>query len=117
MSYDVYGRVPTGAGEEAEAFYAGNYTSNCSRMWACAISGTFDDPKTSLADLDGSVCGDLVQLLESAQEHMRDPANDEKYRAMNPSNGWGEFVSAREFLHKILDGCRRHPLALLRVSH
>lgn len=117
MSYDVYGRIETGAGEEAEAFYAGNYTSNCSRMWACAISGTFDDPQTWLSDLDGRRCSELVPLLESAQSHMRDPASRDRYTAMNPSNGWGEFGSAAVYLDKILDGCRRHPLARLRVSH
>ena len=117
MSHDVYGRIPTGAGEEAEAFCAGNYTSNCSRMWACAISGTFDGPKTWLSDLDGRPCGELVPLLDAALRHMDDPANLAPYEAMNPDNGWGNFRSAREYLRKILDGCRSHPAAFLRVSH
>lgn len=50
MSYDVYGTIETGAGDYAEAFYAGNYTSNCSRMWCCALSGTFNDPQTWLSE-------------------------------------------------------------------
>jgi hypothetical protein len=116
MSHNVGGYIDTGAGEEAEAFDAGDYTSNCERMWACAISGTFDDPKTRLVDLHNKNCGELVPILTAAREHMEDPANRERYEAMNPANGWGGFDSARNYLIRILLGCRRHPLAHLNVS-
>ena len=117
MSYDVYGRISTGAGEFAEAFEAGNYTGNCAPMWRAAISGTFDSPQNGLASLDGSPCGSLVPVLEAALHHMDDPANRGRYEAMNPKNGWGDFDTARGYLRKILDGCRKHPLAFLHVSH
>ncbi len=115
MSYTVYARVSTGAGDYALAFDAGNYTSNCAAMWAAAISGTFDKPQTRLAHLDGRLCSEATPILERAMLHMWDPANLAQYEAMNPSNNWGNFATARKYLLAITEGCRKHPLAELRV--
>jgi hypothetical protein len=116
MSHNVGGYIDTGAGEEAEAFDAGNYTSNCSRMWACAIPGTFNEPEMWLGDLDGKPCGECVEILARAMGHMDNEMNRVQYEAMNPKNGWGVFESAREFLRRIFAGCQKHPLARLHVS-
>jgi hypothetical protein len=115
MSISVYGRIPTGAGEFAEAFDAGNYTGNCAPMWRAAISGTFDSPPRGLKDLEGFQCAACVLILQAAILHMDDPANRDRYLMMNPGTGFGDFESAREWLRNILDLCRKHPLAFLHV--
>ncbi len=116
MSHDVYGRIDTGNGEYATAFEAGNYTSNCSPMWAAAISGTFDKPQTRLADLEGKTCAECAEILAFAIGHMDNDLNRARYEELNPENGWGSFESAREYLRKIFRECQKHPLAYLHVE-
>ena len=115
MSISVYGLISTGAGKFAEAFDAGNYTGNCAAMWRAAISGTFESLPRGLKDLEGFQCAACEMILGEALLHMDDPTNRDRYLAMNPSTGFGDFESAREWLRKILAECRKHPLAFLHV--
>jgi len=40
----------------------------------------------------------------------------EKYKLLNPSNGWGSYEGALEFLQNVLVACTTHPLAKVYVS-
>ncbi len=83
-----------------------NYTSNVSRMWRTA--------GCDLYALKDRKAGDLVPYLERAIWAMRD--YPERYRAMEPDNGWGTYEGCLEFLEKILQGCYAVPSAIVRVS-
>jgi len=50
---------------------------------------------------------DGLALLES------DP---ERFKALNPSNGWGSYESLVEFVRKYLAACEKYPQARIKVS-
>jgi hypothetical protein len=107
MSYDLRltvdrgGPVPTTVGPDY------NYTSNCGDMFELAIG-------RRLLDLDGMPAVRAGKLLRAAVERMRDQA--EVFAALNPDNGWGDSLTAREWLEQIADSCVHHPQATVRVT-
>jgi len=83
-----------------------NYTSNCASMWRKAGA--------NLAEFHGKTASECAPALAAAIEAMKsDPAT---YRAMNPSNGWGDYDSLLEELKKLLRDFEEHPEAIVRVS-
>lgn len=107
MSYDLYLQIDTGAKEPTDVLYIGNYTFNVSGMWREALG-------YSLADLHGRNAADATPDLRQACQRMA--SDPEKYRAMNPPNGWGDYEGARDYLVEILDGCLAHPKTTIEVS-
>lgn len=85
-----------------------NYTHNCNRMvrdagleeWPYEVAGWS-------ADRLGRRLADTIECLE------RDP---EKYRAMNPANGWGDYDSLLVALREVLASCERYPSARVGMS-
>lgn len=114
MSYDVYIVINTGL-RMAEVEDVGNYTSNVSSMWALALISTGFD-KGSLRALHGTMCEDAVPILGRAIVHMKDLANLEAYRKLEPANKWGNLEGATEYLEAILVACKRHQKAQLEFS-
>jgi len=110
MSYNVYIEIDTGTGEFHTVHEVGNYTSNLSAMWWDALGH-------SLGDLSGNNCAEAEPLLTAAIAKMRAPENYDRYKALEPSNGWGNMQGAIAYVEEIRDACRRHPLARLRISH
>jgi len=110
MSYDIDIQIDTGTGDLHTIEEVGNYTSNLAGMWWDAFGYSF-------ADLDGRSCSEAAPLIAAALVKMRDPANFEKYKAMEPSNGWGDMDSAIDFVQKTHDACLRHPRGQLRISN
>lgn len=90
----------------------GNYTSNVSDMWADALKDAGRDCR--LWELDGQTCGDLSQALELAVLIMED--EPPRFRAMEPSNGWGSYEGAKHYLTQVASYCRLYPKAILRIS-
>lgn len=39
----------------------------------------------------------------------------EKYEAMNPENGWGDFKGAKEFVEQLKEACEKWPEAVVLV--
>ena len=79
-----------------------NYTSNVSGMWTEAIG-------ENLGDLIDRItrAGDLVEPVTRGIVAMR--ADPDKYRAMNPSNGWGKYEGALAYLEWILRTATEYP--------
>lgn len=106
MSYDVFLSIDTG-GKDPAMIFDSNYTSNVSGMWADALG-------YPLADLDGRLAANAIPDLRRAAWRM---ANEpDKYQAMNPPNGWGDYEGARNYLVEILEACMNHPKASIGVS-
>lgn len=102
MSYDVY----LEAMREVDVFWQ-NYTSNCAPMWEAA--------GVDLPALTGTSAADAIPCLRDAVAAME--ADPERFRAMNPENGWGRYESALEFLRSIRDACVENPDGRIRVSY
>lgn len=109
MSYWTYLKIDAGGEEPATVYEAGNMTSNVSGIWADAMG-------KPLRDWEGTTGADLALVLDIAISKMKDPANAARYKAMEPSNGWGSLEKATEYLETILEGCREYPKAHLHVS-
>lgn len=86
----------------------GNYTSNAARMWTDALGH-------SLGDLDQANAGDSLPALDAAVGKLL--ADPETYRAMEPSNGWGDYDGAVGYIAALRDACLVHPKAVIHISH
>lgn len=109
MSYTFGMRRPkcSKCGMEPELDYEKGMTYNVGPMFHDALGG---HPIRSLHNVPGWL---LVSPLRMAALKMR--ANPDKYRAMNPPNGWGSYESALETLEELLRWCEAEPDALLEV--
>ena len=87
-----------------------NYTSNVSGMWADAIGENLGD----LIERLGKRAGDILPALERGIAAME--ADPDKYRAMNPANGWGDYDGALAYLRWMRDNCRDWPETSCTVS-
>lgn len=107
MSYDLWLTVNLDGPEPTTVSPAYNYTSNCGDMFELAIG-------RRLLDLDGMRAVRAGKLLRAGVQRMRDQAA--VFAALNPANGWGDSVTAREWLEQIADSCVHHPNAIVRVT-
>jgi hypothetical protein len=111
LSLDIYlmAEVDTGGAEPHHALlYWANITHNVASMWQRA--GCFE----VLYKSAGKAAADILPALERAEGEMRREPG--AYRALDPSNGWGSYDSALEWLGKLIAACHRHPKAVVRVS-
>lgn len=112
MSYDISLHVQIDTGGPEPIDYCvddiGNYTSNVAAMWNDALGHR-------LADLHGRKASDCSDALKQAVTDMRQRPGH--YRAMNPSNGWGDYDGALEYLSELHLACLAHPNAEIRISH
>lgn len=114
MSYDIELLVYTaitgqdGESESVTVYDVGNYTSNVAPMWSAALG-------RSLGDLHGRSAGACVVWLTSAVKDMkREP---DKYKAMNPKNGWGDYEGALAYLENLLHACKILPNTTVWIDH
>lgn len=106
MSYDIWLEVNTGGPEPAQVGEDWNYTRNCGPMWRAA--------GVDLAEFDGKLADECLPVLRRAIDELR--ANEAKYVAMNPPNGWGSYDTLVPALERLAETFTRHPLAHVRVS-
>ncbi|MEO3856157.1 hypothetical protein [Acrocarpospora sp. B8E8] len=108
MSYDVWLEIDTGHGEWQEVVEIGNYTMNVFPMWADALNGM------SLREYHHALCSEAAGPLADGVKRME--ADPEKYRAMNPSNGWGDYEGALNYLRAVAEACAAHPKCRIVVD-
>lgn len=93
---------------DVEVADIGNYTYNVSKMYREAMNGN------SLSDFDGMKAGEAIELLRIGYADM--VKNPEKYKLMNPENGWGNYEGAKKYLGRLLTACCDNPDATIDVS-
>lgn len=64
-------------------------------------------------DLKISRAVELVPLLEQGLAALK--SDPERFRALNPENGWGTYEGLVEFVEGYLAACRENPDAEIRV--
>lgn len=129
MSWDVYLTIDTGGPHPAVVAEAGNHTSNTSGMWNLAWRNAYESHGWFDSHNEGSVFGWVLgdYLATGPEAHWTDYiclayitdemlAHPERYREMNPSNGWGSYESALRFLFNIRLACTKHPNARIKLS-
>lgn len=57
---------------------------------------------------------ELIEPLETGLALLK--SEPERFRAMNPNNGWGNYEGLVEFVEEYLNACKEHPTAEVRVS-
>lgn len=107
MSYDIWLEADIGDGKRLPlAALDWNYTSNCGPMWRAAGA--------DLADFDMLPAGECTADLRSAINNML--ADPDRFRAMNPENGWGSYDTLLPALCRLLAAFEEAPKAIVRVS-
>lgn len=112
MSIDIDLVINTGNGETT-VVDVGNMTHNVQPMWVLALKTT-SSVDMDLCDFDGWLASDAVPLLDKALVHMRD--HESEYTPLTPSNGWGNYETAVEYLSTFMTACREHPLCTIRTN-
>jgi len=106
MSYDVYLELDDKTETDNEFVWERNHTSNTARMWRTA--------GCDIAEFDGKPASELGPAAARAIAAI--VTEPEKYRPMEPANGWGSVPSTVHFLTAIWEACAEHPEATVRVS-
>lgn len=107
MSYDVTLLADLGGPEPVSlGLLDENYTWNVYPMFHAVVGNGPNDWDGKPASEAAEICGRILSAFA---------ADPEKFRAMNPANGWGDFEGAREFIRRIQDACLLAPKAILRV--
>lgn len=89
---------------EGECVYDANITHNLNRMAdAAGIYRHLWRPD----EVGATHARDLIEPLEAGLELLR--ADPERFRALNPENGWGDYEGLVEFTAQYLAACREHP--------
>ena len=84
-----------------------NATHNLVSMWQEA--GVY----SALYESDGARAGNLLDALRIGLADMTN--RPEAYRALSPSNGWGSYEGAVDFLESLIRKCTEFPEARVRV--
>ena len=78
-----------------------NYTYNVSKMWYAA------QPEEGIRCIYGKNGKDALDELKVIREYMEE--HEEECRKMEPSNGWGTYEGAYEFILELMMECRKYP--------
>ncbi len=93
--------------QPTEVFHS-NMTHNVVPMWKKA--GIYD----SVYNSEGRRAGDVAKELYGGFVHMKE--EPEIFEKLNPSNGWGSYDTAVEFLEELISACNEHPDGVIRIS-
>jgi len=107
MSYDIWLEIDNSEGKPVTVVEIGNYTSNVGVMWRDALGGK------RLRDFDRAPCSEAAGPLAAAVERME--ADPDKYREMDPPNGWGDYEGALKFLRTLSEACAEHPRCRIAI--
>ena len=100
MSWDVNLYAPTECGQLTDVGRR-NYTWNVSPMYYDALGGD------GLSQFGRMNAKDALPILKEGVRKMKE--SPEKYREMNPPNGWGNYEGALDLLEWMLKKCEEYP--------
>jgi len=93
-----------------EQFFSDNVTHNLGGMAAAA--GIYKElwrPE----EVGIKTAGQLIAPLEAGLLRLR--ADSDRFKKLNPDNGWGTYEGLVRFVSDYLDACRAHPDAVIRI--
>jgi hypothetical protein len=108
MSLDVYLTIPV---MEEREVYSRNITHNLNTMAeAAGIYMHLWRPD----ELGITKARELIEPLKAGFALLR--ADPEKFRALNPPNGWGKYENLLDFVNEYIGACEACPDADIRIS-
>lgn len=110
MGLDIalYSNVDVGHNEpEKVEWFEANYTHNCNVMAKAA--GIYEYVWRPEECNDVQVAGDLIAPLNTGITQME--KNPIKFKALNPTNGWGCYNTFLSWLRAYRNACIRYPKA------
>ena len=85
-----------------------NYTYNVSPMfYACY-------PEHGIRIIDGFIGKRAEFNLNVLREYMIEHARE--LEAMNPTNGWGDYIGALQLVNNLLHASQRHPIKIWSIT-
>jgi len=105
MSYDGWIMLRVSEDDAHELEDVGNYTSNVSPMWTHALTEAMGGTRTPLSATEGWSCERAAPVLAQALAVMERDAD--ALRALEPSNGWGDYAGALKYLGRVSALCDR----------
>lgn len=92
----------------AETVCAVDITYNLAEMWRAAGLPFSDE------NIEGMTGKDMGEALEEGLALLQ--ADPERYKAFNPSNGWGTYEGLCDAVKQLLDACKQYPTATISCS-
>ena len=108
MGYRVSFSIDTGGEEPYFLEQSFGHTYNCVQMFREVLG------KEGINSLDTMQAKDCILALENAIIYME--FFPEKFKPMEPPNGWGTYETALDFLREILVMAQAHPKTTIHVS-
>lgn len=105
------GMVPVVVKSEGEEVYWRNITHNLNRM---ADEAGVYDACWRPDEIGITVAAQLIEPLEKGLALLR--SDPERFKAFNPSNGWGNYDGLVAFVESYLSACREYPRAKVYAS-
>lgn len=103
MSWDIWAEIDTGGEHPARVGESFNYTYNTSRMlYAVGIDWN---------ELTGKPLTEVLPVLKTGLGVLH--AEPERFKAMNPPNGWGSYDGLCRVLQEVIAEFEKHPKAVL----
>jgi hypothetical protein len=101
----------TVASEDSETVYSGNITHNLNKM---AAEAGIHEALWRPEEIGITHARQLIEPLKTGLALLKsDPA---RFKALNPSNGWGTYEGLRQFVADYLVACKEYPSAEVSVS-
>ena len=96
MGLDLYlqGKICPTCGKSENPEIGWNYTYNVSPMWREVF------PDTKMINIDGMTCQESLPKLEKFRDALK--ADPEKFKKMNPDNGWGDYDSFLKAIEELI---------------
>jgi hypothetical protein len=80
-------------------------------MCGCCLSKMWDEAGWKDEDWDGKPAGEMVPQLKTAVTKLKE--EPERFRAMNPSNGWGNYDGLIDALEGMILCAEQNPKAIV----
>ena len=113
MSLDVYLVIKAEVSEDNDAYvYEANITHNLGRM--ASEAGKLYKALWRPEELGAVKAKDIIKHLERGLNLLK--SDPEKYKKLNPSNGWGDYEGLVRFTENYLKACKDFPEIDIYVS-
>ena len=97
--------------DEEDTLYSANITHNLNSM---ADDAGIYKALWRPSEIGIELAASLIPILKDGLTLLR--ADPERFRKLNPSNGWGSYDALVTFVEKYLEACKRHPTSTVHAS-